>query len=154
MITEATRAAQIASQAIDPTLFRHPTLKERLDYKRFMDCEDVPVRVSPTIELEWVAFKLLRGGEVNYEEAPSKVAASWLRKLRYKRSKALKDKFWAETWPGYIDCRLGLELRSEVPRRGGRGVVLPSGASRLKNEGTISGLLKGENVKVADATSL
>jgi len=116
MFTQAARDAHRLAQAIDRTGPLPISLEERLSYKRFMARDDVPVRCSPTLELEWVAFVMLLREGVDYEGAPSKVAASWLRKLRAKGSGVLRSKFWTDSWQYYIESRLGLELRSEAPR--------------------------------------
>ena len=120
-ITDAARAALAASQAIDPTLVQ--PRKDRVAYRAFMQRDDVPVRTSPTAEVEWMAFNLsIR--DVDYAKAPSKVAATWLRRLRLKKS--LKDKFWSDTWTYYIENRLSLELRAAAPPARKRGTAVQS----------------------------
>ena len=102
-------AARIANEA-NPT-FDNPK-KDRWKYVGVMGRDDVPVRVSPTVEVEWVAFSLSKL-EPEYSSAPSKVAATWLRRLRL--NKALKAKFWDEIWHYYIESRLSLELKAGAP---------------------------------------
>jgi hypothetical protein len=107
---EACVEANRVSQAIDSTV-QPKSLQERLTYKAFVRRDDIPVRASPSLEFEWIALSL-SVGVVEYADAPSRVSAIWLRKLRQK--KVLRDKFWAESWSYYMENRLSLELRAEV----------------------------------------
>ena len=141
MFSQSARDAHKLAQAIDRTGPLPISLQERLSYKSFMDREDVPDRCSPTLELEWVAFVLLRREQVDYGKAPSKVAAAWMRKLRTKGSNGLRVKFWTDSWSYYIESRLGLELRSEAPKAASRkrGVAVKSDESvRSSIEGMVS----------------
>jgi len=104
-------AAQRASQAIDPTL-QPNTLKERLAYFAFMRRDDIPVHSSPTAEIEWLAFALSVPSP-SYDNAPSKVAGTWLRRLRLKGAE--RTKFWNEMWPYFMESRVGLELKASAP---------------------------------------
>ena len=101
-----------ANQAADCTL--SPVAPDRARYRKLMQRDDVEIRCSPTLEVEWLAFRLsVRDPE--YETAPSKLAATWLRQLRMKKD--LRAKFWTDTWPYYMENRLSLELRAAQPRK-------------------------------------
>lgn len=123
-------------------------------YDTLMERDDIPMTASPSVEIQWVAFKVPKPNFVKdparkaemcrkiWEDAPSKVAATWLRQLRLKKN--LQTKFWTDTWPYYMENRLALELRAAAPPpvKRGKGGVLPASTSRMKNDGTISVLLK------------
>jgi hypothetical protein len=124
--TEAAREAFRASQAEHCTLV-HPK-RDRVAYWAYVARDDIPARVSPTVEVEWVAYNLPIG-VVDYGLAPSRVAAIWIRRLRL--NKALKDKFWSDTWPYYMENRLALELRAAAPPARKRGAVQVSESNAL-----------------------
>lgn len=116
-ITEACREASRALKLVQPV-----AIVPRNDlafYDSLMTRDDVSVSVSPSLEVQWVAFNIAISTEDKdrcermWRTAPSKVAATWMRQLRM--SKKLKDKFWADTWPYYIENRLALELRAGAP---------------------------------------
>lgn len=109
---EACVAAQRASQAIDSTLDRPKSAKERTAYYGFMRRDDVPAHASPTLEIEWLAFSL-SVKEPDYNTAPSKVAATWLRRMRLKGAE--RTRFWNEMWPYFMENRVALELKSANP---------------------------------------
>lgn len=108
---EACIAAAKIANAIAPQL--DPPKRDRWKYVAVMNNDAVPLRTSPTVEIEWLAFSLSKT-EPEYKTAPSKIAATWLRRLRLK--KVLKDKFWSDTWPYYMENRLAIELRAVGPK--------------------------------------
>lgn len=117
-ITEACRIALAENRKVQPTIV-HPQ-NDLGYYDAIMLRADVPVSVSPTVEVQWIAFKLPLPNETPealraiWHDAPSKVAATWLRQLRLKAD--LQKKFWGETFPAYMSLRLGLELRADAPK--------------------------------------
>jgi hypothetical protein len=121
---EAAVEAFAVNQAVDPTLSTARSRLERLQYKRFMRRDDVPARTTPTKENEWVGFTL-SVRDIDYDSAPSKAAGTWLRQIRL--SKALKDKFWSDSWTYLMQTGLSLELRADAP--------LPRKRKSVKSEG-------------------
>jgi hypothetical protein len=119
-----------------------------MQYKRFMSRDDVPARTTPTKEFEWVGFTL-SVREINYDSAPSKAAGTWLRQIRL--SKALKDKFWADSWSYLMQTGLSLELRAEAPPARKRKSAKAEGADLA--QASIDGFKRsdGGNGKAADA---
>ena len=111
----ACREASKASMAIDSTLQQSGRL-DRLAFRAAMEPGVLPDDASASVEFRWMAVQLVMNvHDVPYETAPSKAAAAWIRRMRWKSGKSLKDRFWEESWPFYMDSRLALELKTSVP---------------------------------------
>lgn len=82
-------------------------------YEALMASTEIPATASPSEEIQWVAFFMARPCGVWWDTTPSKAAATWMRRLRLKRS--LRDKFWQDSWTYYMESRLSLELKAGAP---------------------------------------
>jgi len=161
-ITEASKQALRALKLVQPTMI-HPQ-NDLGYYDALMASGDVPDTASPSQEVKWVAFKVpLPNGTPDrlraiWGDAPSKVAATWLRQLR-KNSK-LQAKFWTDTWPYYIESRLALELKAGVQRGGkvsgsGRGVRTGGDSAMRESMGrSIEQVKKAEDGKLQPETAV
>lgn len=114
-------------------------------YMEAMASETMPVTADPETEVHWVAFNMAIP-RVDYRLGPSKVAVRWLRELRLRSRTGLREKFWGETWAGYMNRRLALTLPSTT--------VVPSGVRENRRVGiekaTIAGLRKSKGGENAD----
>ena len=78
-------------------------------YRAAMRLGSVPEVADPDSELRWVAFNMSEPTvQLDWSSAPSRIALRWLRELRLKTS--LRDSFWSELWPAWMQKRLALTL--------------------------------------------
>jgi hypothetical protein len=109
--TEEFKQAAREARLENPTLINDEN--DRALHEAVMANPDVPLTASPSLEIQWIAFNV-DIPDADWRSVPSKVAAQWLRKLRIQVSgKPLRVKFWTDTWPFYMESRLGLELKAE-----------------------------------------
>lgn len=149
-ITEQAKEALRASMKAQPTIV-HPQ-NDLGYYDALLARNDLPATVSASEEIQWIAFNLGTSTEdkvllrSRWESAPSKVAATWLRRLRMKGE--WQEKFWTDTWPFYIESRLSLELKAGSPpaaKKRGRaevgdgGLALQASIDQFKRKGVVDG---------------
>jgi hypothetical protein len=154
-ITEATRAALRFNQALDPTT-PQPKL-DRLTFRTAVQSGLLSYDAPAVEEIKWVALNLVMNHrDVPYDTAPSVSAAAWLRRMRWSSGKALKEKFWNDTWQFYIESKLGLELKADAPRKAphvGSGRGVRKGGDAAMRESMVRSVGAVGNGKATDAGS-
>jgi len=134
-------------------------------YDALMARDDIPATTSPSLEIQWLSFKIpLPNGTSEslraiWDDAPSKVAATWLRQLRMKSK--LQARFWTDTWPYYMENRLALELRAAAPpsrkrgqvKAGDGGGVVQESIDQFKKKASSEVSVGGEDGNVPRGTS-
>lgn len=151
-ISDASREGLAAARASDPWGEHQGT--DRITFRRAVQSGLLPAAAAASDEFRWIAVQLVMNmREVPYDTAPSMGAAAWLRRMRWRSGKALKERFWEESWPFYMDSRLSLELKVSAPPVPKRRAAKSEGVDLARS--SIDGFLKkdGENGKAVDAGS-
>jgi len=128
-LTEATEASR-ELRKVQPTLIQPQN--DLAFFLNVMRRDDLPDTSEPERETLWVAFWMtVPMDQSEWNRAPSKAAARWIREIRLNND--LRNKFWGETWTGYMNRRLAITLPSTT--------VVPDGDKASRRSGGAGGSL-------------